>query len=240
MQLPTTKTPATRKSPQMLVLYGPPKVGKTTAISQLEGCLNIDIEDGSDFLEMLKIKIDSYTKLMELAGEIRKLPTRPYKYVAIDTVTRLEEWAEMKATQNYRSSILGKNFTGASILELPNGAGYMWLRTAFLEMIMLVKSLAHNTIFVAHLRDKMLAGADAKSGTMVSAKDLDLTGKCKQILCSQADAIGYLYRQSVVPNSPDTKLHISFASNELVNCGSRCDHLKGANMLLDWSKIYVD
>jgi len=240
MQLPTTKTPATRKSPQMLVLYGPQKIGKTTAIAQLEGCLNIDIEDGSDFLEMLKIKIDSYTKLMELAGEIRKQQTKPYKYIAIDTVTRLEEWAEMKATQNYRSSIVGKNFTGATVLELPSGAGYKWLRDAFREMIMLIRSLAPNTIFVAHLRDKMLAGADAKSGTLVSAKDLDLTGKCKQILCAQADAIGYLYRQAVAPNSPETKLHISFASNEMVNCGSRCDHLKGANMLLDWSKIYVD
>ncbi len=234
---PDSKQPATRKSPGLMVIYGSPKCGKTTAISQLPGCLDIDLEDGADFLEMLKVKVNTYAELLELAKSVREA-NYPYKYIAIDTVTRLEEWAEVVATTKYKASPIGKNFTGASVLELPNGGGYLHLRNAFIEAVQLCRRLAHHTIFVCHLKDKLLGGADAKAGTTVSAKDLELTGKCKQILCSIADAIGYIYRTA--DNSGNSTLNISFKSSEMVNCGSRCEHLRGVDIPLDWKKIFVD
>ncbi len=232
--LPTTKSPATRKSPQMTVIYGPPKIGKTTVMSELEGNLIVDIEDGADFIEALKIKANNWEKLQAVCQAIRD-NGRPYKYGTLDTASRMEEWAEKEATRRYKLMPIGKTFRGQSVLELDHGAGYLHLRNAFTDMIMCVKSTFPNVIFVCHLRDKMLAGKEAKSNTEVASKDLDLTGKCKQIICSLADAIGYIYRK---PDS--SKLWINFCSNETVNCGSRCQHLKGTDMELSWDKIFID
>ena len=67
----------------------------------------------------------------------------------------------------------------------------------------------------------------------VATKDLDLTGKIKSITCANADAIGYIYRE-------DEQTMISFNSMDDVTAGSRCDHLKGQTMPLEWSNIFID
>ena len=39
MKLPTSKVKACRKSPKNMVIYGPPKIGKTSVLSELDNCL---------------------------------------------------------------------------------------------------------------------------------------------------------------------------------------------------------
>ena len=59
-----------------------------------------------------------------------------------------------------------------------------------------------------------------KKGKEVAVKDLDLTGKIKQITCANPfDAVGYIYRE-------DDETMISFNSMDDVTAGSRCNHLK--------------
>ena len=72
-----------------------------------------------------------------------------------------------------------------------------------------------------------------KKGKEVAVKDLDLTGKIKQITCSNSVAVGYIYRE-------EEETMISFDSLEDVTAGSRCAHLKGKAMPLEWSKIFID
>ena len=118
---------------------------------------------------------------------------------------------------------------GMSILSLPNGAGYLYLRMAFKKWMDRLNMLADHVILVGHLKDKMID----KKGKEVSSKDLDLTGKIKQITCANADAIGYIYREN------DNTM-ISFNSMNDITAGSRCDHLKGQDMKLDWTQIFID
>ena len=95
MELPKNKVGAVRKSPKNMVIYGPPKIGKTTALSQLDNCLIIDLEEGSDMVEALKIKVTNLGELAEVGKKIMQ-NKKPYKYVAVDTVTKLEEWCEIE------------------------------------------------------------------------------------------------------------------------------------------------
>ena len=158
---------------------------------------------------------------------------RPYKYIAIDTISKLEEMCEAYAKQIYMKTPMGKNFDtknpGASVLSLPNGAGYLYLRMAYKEWIDKLNKLADHIILVGHLKDKMLE----KKGKEVAVKDLDLTGKIKQITCANADAVGYIYREG-------DQTMVSFDSLDDIVAGSRCDHLKGKTMPMDWSKIFID
>ena len=226
------KLPASRKSPKHLILYGPPKIGKTTMLAKLEGCLIIDLENGSDMVEALKLKANSPAELAEIGKSIMA-NKKPYKYIAIDTLTQLESWCEAEAKVLYKQTPMGKNFDaenkGVSVLSLPQGAGYLYLRKAMERWLDRISLLADHIIYVGHLRDKMVD----KKGKEVSAKDLDLTGKIRNITCAGADAIGYVYRE-------DGKTMISFNSNDDVNAGSRCEHLAGQEMELDWNKIFID
>jgi len=235
IQLPTTKTPALRKSPRYLLIYGPPKIGKTTILSQLEDNLILDLESGSDFLEALKLGVNSYQEYREVCQKICETNPRPYKYVSIDTVSKLEEWAEVIATYEYKSSVLGKNFTERSVLERPKGAGYLNLRTSFIDLLQLAYPLAKHVIFVGHVRDKLLE----ENGKEVTCKAIDLTGKIGSIMCSSVDAVGSLARDK------DGNLGINFRSSEQAICGGRCEHLRGQAFWFegnkfDWSKIFID
>ena len=234
--LPKTSQPIVAIEPKLLVLYGPPKCGKTTIISQLPNCLLVDCEDGSDYVPGLKIKITTIAELKELAATIAKEPTPPYRYVAIDTIDAIESLCETLATQMYKMTPIGKSFTGRSVLLLDHGAGYLWLRIAFNNILDIIRAMAPRIILIGHIRDKYLT---EKEGSGVSSKDLDLTGKIRSIVCSKADAIGYVARNK------QGVLTITFKTTEEITCGSRSSHLRGQvfefiNPEEAWKKIYVE
>ena len=232
LNLPKTKVGVTRKSPKNLVMYGPPKIGKTTAIAKLDNCLIIDLEDGSDMVEALKIKANNLSELSTIGKAIIN-DGRPYKYIAVDTVTQLEVWCETEAKELYKQTPMGKNFDpdnkGLSVLSLPQGAGYLFLRIAYKKWLERLNKLADHVILIGHLKDKITE----KKGKEVTSKDLDLTGKIRSITCANADAIGYVFRDN-------GKTMISFDSGNDINAGSRCEHLKGQVMELDWDNIFID
>ncbi len=232
LTLPKQVVKAARKSPKNMIIYGPPKIGKTTALSQLENCLIIDLEDGSDMVDALKIKVNNLAELAHVGKAIIS-EGKPYKYIAIDTVTQLEVWCEQDAKSMYRATPMGKNFDkdnkGLSVLTLPNGAGYNYLRQSFQKWFRNLNKLADHVIFVGHLKDKYLT----KNGKEVKANDLSLTGKLREIACANSDAIGYVYRG-------EGQTRISFDSTNDDTAGSRCEHLRGLDGELDWGKIFID
>jgi hypothetical protein len=240
-------------NPKFLLLYGSPKCGKTSIINKLpDSYLLVEIDPhGAAYFEGTYVEINSLEELNELLEAI-KAANYPYKYVIIDTITKFAEWMEQYATMMYKSSNLGKQYTGDNVLELPRGSGYLWLRRAFQIWLDDIKKLADRIIFLGHVKDAALTskGTDAMGNSVVVEKqgieevstlDLDLTGKLKQITCAEMDAIGYLYRKTV----PDTKgksksqLRVNFNSGSSVLGGARPEHLRGADFEFDWDKIYL-
>lgn len=243
MELPKQPVKVTNRNPRTLVLYGPPKVGKTGALALLKNNLIIDLEDGSEFVEALKVQVNDFSELTEVGKKIME-ENKPYDIVTIDTVTKLEDWCERSATAKYKKTPQGRNFQGSTVLDLDYGAGYQLLRQEYKKWLDRLSSLATTVIFVAHVKDKFLE----KKGKDVSAKDLDLTGKIRNITTSDADAIGYVYRDM----EDSSNMRITFVSDESVMCGSRCEHLRGQDFVLtesddngniinnNWNKIFID
>jgi hypothetical protein len=236
--LPTTKVKAERANPKRLVIYSKPKTGKTSAFAGLEDNLIIDLENGSDYVEALKIKVNSLQELLE-AGKAIKDAGKPYKYVTVDTVTALEDMVGPLAIKLYKQTSMGKNYDGDNILSLPNGAGYLYLRQAFFQVLDFIDTLAPHIILAGHIKDKQV---DDK-GEMVLAANIDLTGKIKSLICANADAIGYMFRKG-------NKTILSFKTSEEVTCGARPEHLRNEEIVVSelnekgelefhWDKIYV-
>mgnify|MGYP000054835948 CR=1 FL=1 len=70
MVLPTSIVQAVTKSPKNLVIFSKPKVGKTTLLSQLPDSLLIDLEDGSDYVAAVKVKVTTIQDLFAIEQAI--------------------------------------------------------------------------------------------------------------------------------------------------------------------------
>lgn len=255
--LPTAPLAASRFNPKVIVMYGPPKVGKTTLLTLLDNCLILDCEDGASTMTSLRIKITSIeggtvikdgvvisTSFNQVIADIEKFgkalvvagkPLQfPYKRIAIDTGDMFEAMCEVCATRKYKDTILGKSFDGKSVVELAKGAGYGLLRTEFVDNLILLSRYCETVILICHTKDKIIE----KGGVEISSKDLSLTGKLGSIICAKADLITYLYRE------PGKALMCSLETYEGGVMGAReFPHLKGlygTRFEFAWSKLLVD
>lgn len=163
-----------------------------------------------------------------------------YKFITIDTVSALEDIALELANILYRKTPMGRNWTGDDVTKLPNGAGYQYLREAMDVILNEIEPLCDTLIILGHLKAKFVE----KEGKEMESRGLALTGKIASILCSQVDAIGYVYRD-------DNKTLVNFAPSESLIVGSRPEHLKNQTITLiesdkdgkltvDWSKIFIE
>ena len=246
--LPTTMSPAVTKSPKNLLIFSKPKVGKTTLLASLPNCLLIDLENGSDYLAAMKLKANTIQELFAIEAAILKAG-RPYDYIALDTITALEDLCIPYAEYMYSKSPMGANWftplTGGkakhgTIINMANGAGYPWLRQAFGDVLKRINLLAPRVILLGHVKDTLLE----KNGVSFEALDIQLTGKLKQSTTSKADAIGYLVRKG-------NKNILSFKTQDEILCGARPEHLRNkeiiiseidadGNIITHWDEIFID
>ena len=49
--------------------------------------------------------------------------------------------------------MMGKNYDGDNITSLPNGAGYLYIRQAFFQVLDFVDTLAEYVILSGHIKD---------------------------------------------------------------------------------------
>jgi hypothetical protein len=242
MQLPTKPSPARRKNPAQIVIFGKPKCGKTTVSADLTkdgSWLLLELEtNGADYVEATMVEASNLKQIQEIGSAIKEAGN-PYKGVIVDTVTKLEEMVMPLACDLYRKTPMGATWQGNDVRVLPKGAGYLYLRQAFFQVIDYIKTWAHNVIFIGHLSDKMIE----KEGEELNAKELDLTGKISKLMCADMDAIAYCYRD-------ENTTVLNFESSEEVLCGSRCEHLRGKKIVIAdsdesgklttyWDKVYL-
>lgn len=265
MELPTKRREAQNYNPKLLVLFGKPKSGKSTIMASLDSNLIIDLEDGYRALSVMDIQVRTVHQLFEveklIKNKINELNGEfPYKYITIDNATRLEEMSLPYAAHLYRSTAMGQGWgmmkdpmgkpvkdqmgkpvpdPKADVRTLPNGAGYLYLRQALRKMIDMFKPLCETLILVAHVKEKQIK----KDSEEMFEMSVDLAGKLGDIICGEADAIGYIYREK-------NKTFISFEGGDNTIKEARSAHLRGKkievassdeenNVTVDMSKIFI-
>lgn len=216
---------------------------KSTLAASIDNNLIIDLENGYQALEAMVIQARSVKDFGDIATaireEIKETGKKPYKYITIDNATRLEDMCLSYALQLYKSSPQGKNYQGNDVRTLPNGSGYMWIRMAVKKVIDLFRDLSETLILIAHVKERQIN----VEGQEMSEMALDLTGKLGDILCGEADAIGYVYRKK-------NETIISFEGGENNIREARAEHLRGKkivvatsdennNLTVDMSKIFL-
>lgn len=248
--LPKQRVKATRVSPASILLYGPPKVGKTKSLADLDDNLIIDLEHGTEMHDAMAVHADNYDALNDVLVALateweanNKVPI--YKYITLDTMDVLEDIAIHKAAELFKYTPMGKvwyaenydapgvlKITGEPITMLPKGAGWGYVREALKWYINILKNFAEHVILVAHVKDKVLPGIDGVSE--VVTKEISLSGKNGVIVAGAVDVVGYMYRNNA------GQLMVSFITNENTTMGSRYKYLTGVKFEFDWKKIFID
>ena len=262
--LPTERRKATDYNPRLMVIFGKPKSGKSSLMASLDNNLIIDLEDGYRALDVMCVQARSAADIFQIKAAIeeknKENNNKPYyRFITIDNATRLEEMSVIYANHLYQKTSMGqawgwkKDDIGnlllvngkkvpdpkADVRQLPNGAGWGYMRKALKEIIDMFKPLCDTLILVCHVKDKQIKKNDEETTEMV----VDLAGKTGDIICGEADAIGYVSRQG-------NKTLLSFKGGENNIKGSRPIHLREkvfevassdeeGNLHVDMSQIFL-
>lgn len=262
--LPTERRKAQNYNPRLLVLFGFPKSGKSSCVASLDNNLIIDLEDGYRALEVMTVPArdiyDIFAIKAALEKKIKETGTKPYQFITIDNASRLEEMCLVYAAALYRKTPMGQNWgtlrdkdnnpikkdgkivpdPKADVRLLPNGSGYLYLRNALKEVIHMFQPLCDTLILVCHVKDKQIQMNGAESTELV----VDLAGKLGDIICGEADAVGFVYREG-------NKTIISFEGGVGHIREARPLHLRGRQFIvgesdennvlkMDMSKIFIN
>lgn len=227
--LPTKKVKAKIKNPRFLIMFGKPKSGKTTLVASLENNLIIDLEGGSEFMDCVAIQARNVNDLGEIANAIRAKNKECngyfYKHITIDNATRLEELTLSYALTLYNQTPMGAKYKG-DVRQLPQGAGWFYVRTAVRKVIDMFRELCECFILVGHTKDKLVN----KDGQELSEMELDLAGKLSNIICGEADAIAYISRKK-------NQTIASFKGGDNITVEARAPHLRGKEIVIAESDI---
>ena len=266
IQLPTERSVVTNYNPKLLILMGKPKSGKSTVVAAIDDNLIIDLEDGYRSLSVMKVQARSANDIFAIRNAIiekgKELKKAPNRFITIDNATRLEEMAVAYANDLYRATPMGSGWglmkddkgkpikdpkTGkvindpkADVRMLPNGGGYLYMRQAIRKLIDIFKPLCESIILVTHIKDKQIK----QNGEEMSEMAVDLAGKTGDIICGEADAVGYIYRDG-------NKTYVSFEGGDDTIREARPLHLRGKKILVaesdadnnvsvDISKIFIN
>ncbi len=265
IELPTERKKVTNFNPRLIVLFGAPKSGKSTVVAALENNLIIDLENGYRALEVMSVNAKSVEDLFEIRKAVfdkaHEMKKYPYRFITIDNATRLEEMCLPYAASLYRKTSMGANFgylkdqnnniirdkngnrmidPKADVRTLPQGSGYLYIRQAVKSCIDMFKPLCETLILVAHVKDRQIQ----KNGKEMSEMSVDLSGKLADIVCGEADAIGYIYREG-------NKTFMSFEGGDSTIREARPLHLRGKcfkvaesdennQITVDLSEIFLD
>lgn len=241
MELPTKKREIVRQNPRLLVLYSKPKIGKTTSVALLDNNLIIEMEDrGADFVSGMVVNVSTAKELLEVAKAIEEAG-KPYKYITLDTATAMEDnIINDIAVRMFQALPIGKDFKGGDMRKLPMGAGYSYLKDAFIYILDRFMPLCDCLILLAHCNEKQIN----KEGKEMFEMEMDLAGKLKRTVSAKADAIGFLSRKN-----NQTILNFNGGGDAIIE--ARSPHLANKEFILvekdektgkfinNWNQIFI-
>lgn len=176
--LPTAKTqPTLSAETAKVVLYGPPKIGKTTTVAAIDPdhTLILATEDGYGALEAFVHRVTSWAEFRQVGPELVK-GGHPFKTIAIDTVDELFKFCTDQVMKD-----LGIKHPS----DLEYGKGWSAVTDEFRLRVGAICSLGLGVWFVSHAQDK---NVKTRTGE-ISVTTPSISGRAKDWLLGFVDYI---------------------------------------------------
>jgi len=178
MTLPEKKSEKKLSIKDMTTLiYGAPKIGKSTFCSQSENALFLSTEPGLNALSVYKVDVRSWSDFLSACGEIAK-GKHNYKTIVIDTIDNLH-----KSCAEYVCQKHGIEHES----DLSFGKGFKLVQDEFARAINKLAFLPYGLILVSHAQEKELETAAGKRLKILPT----LPDKVHKFIAGLADIILY-------------------------------------------------
>ena len=209
-----------------MVLFGQPKVGKTTFAAEFPDSILLECESGgAKYTSCKKVDINNITELREAHKLLMSNET--FKTVIIDSIDKVAEWLEAE---------ICKSMNIKNIMETKKGErfGSQWgeYKENVLKTINAFLMLNKKVIFIGHLKK---ADTDGNGG-VINPKTINIYGQTATHILSTIDNIGYMFARE--DTNKKIKRYLSFKAGEMVESGSRCPAISDKVIELPLGKGY--
>lgn len=166
-----------------VLLYGAPKVGKTTFASSFPKNLFLSTEQGTNALpSVYAVNIENWSAFKRILSQLKKEEVQEkYNTVTIDTITILWDLCEKYVCQ--------QNGVEA-INQIPYGGGYSQLGKEFSEAMRQITLMPYGLVFIAHSETGMRK--NSYTGEDEEFVRPSLNKRCYAIANRLVDAIIYI------------------------------------------------
>ena len=179
--LPTAPhKPRTSMSSYVWLVYGPPKIGKTTFANDWPKAFFIATEPGTAAMEAMEVDVSTWTDFEGVLFALEK--ERPkYRTVIIDTVDNLWELlVDHVCTENGWQDLGDGGY----------GKGYKLARRKLTAAIARLRKLPYAIVFISHERRDAVEGRDEKNRKIESEFiTSQLPGSARKVLHGSVDFI---------------------------------------------------
>lgn len=201
--------PTEKSKPQIdptrlrILVYGAPKVGKSTFAIQNPGALVLDCDNnGTAYLECYRVPIFSWLDLKAALGELAKAEKHPFTTVVIDTVDGAYQFCRQHVCKEQRIDH-----------ESEDKFGRAWdlVKTEWMKAVTFIQSMGLGLWLISH--------ADTKEvkirGVKRQVTTLSLSGKTRQTIMALADEILYIDQDET------GKRRLCVVPQDSLECGGR-------------------
>ncbi len=145
VQLPTEKTrPSADLATKTVLIYGPPKVGKSTFASRFPGALFFECEPGLGELEVYKMPTFTWPDFLA-ACKLVAAGDHPFKTIVIDTLDNAFKFCSDHVCAKY-----GVEYEG----DLPHGKGWAFVKNEWHRVLTKLASLPCGLVLISHAVDR--------------------------------------------------------------------------------------
>lgn len=213
MPLPTAKTPPTIDATRLRTLvYGSPKVGKSTFASQAPNALFLATEAGLGALDVYQQPIQSWDDILTACREIAE-GKHSFSTIVLDTIDNAYRMCAEAICKKMRIDTLG---------DAEFGKGFAMCNSEFLRVLTKLSLLPYGLILISHSQD-----VEVKTRTGKSIKTIPtLPGKARLIVLGLVDVILFVDQETAnVDGKPVTRRVIRTKGTEVYEAGDRTGRL---------------
>lgn len=178
IELPKTKTkPQFTMTKLSMLLYGAPKIGKSTFCSRAEDALFVATEPGLNHLEVASVQVNTWREFLETMALLAK-GGHGFKILVIDTIDKLCDFCDIEICDNAKVQTLG---------DMGFGKGYKIYQNELKRVFQKVFALDMGVILTSHAQ---LIEVDTPTGRQTKWMPT-FEKRAREILMPMVDIIGF-------------------------------------------------
>jgi len=188
MELPKEKSPIKGHLDKIVwLLFGAPKIGKSTLAASAEEAIFAATEQGLNFLSTYNVPINSWEDFKEFGAKLIKekeefiaLGKKPrFKTIIIDTTDILFKYCEEAVCKEKDIDSPG---------DLGYGKGWSFLKSEFQRVILRLAGAGFGFIFISHMKEQKIKQRNQEYDKIMPT----MSESCRKILLPMVDVIGLL------------------------------------------------